>query len=47
MQDREPDLVGLLCHLKFKYHVKKYAAIQNLEIYNFDKMWIKWATIFE
>ena len=47
MQNKEPDLVGLLCHLKFKYQVEKYAAIQKFDIYNFDKMWIKWANIFE
>jgi hypothetical protein len=46
MQNKEPDLVGLLCHshLKFEYRVEKYAAIQKFEIYNFDKMW---ANIFE
>ena len=47
MQNKEPSLVGLLCHLKFKYHVEKYAAIQKFRIHDFDKIWMKWEAIFE
>ena len=37
MQNKEPSLVGLLCHLMFKYHVEKYAAIQKFRIHKFEK----------
>jgi hypothetical protein len=47
MQNKEPSLVGLLCHLKFKYHVEKYAAIQKFRIHTFEKIWMKWENIFE
>jgi hypothetical protein len=46
-QNKEPNLIGLLCHLKFKYHAEKYAAIQKFRIHDFDKIWMKWEAIFE
>ena len=47
MQSKEPNLVGLLCHLKLKYHVEKYAAIQKFKMHNFDKSWVMWKNIFD
>ena len=47
MQNKEPNLVGLLCHLKLKYHVEKYAAIQKFKMHNFDKSWVMWKNIFD
>ena len=47
MQNKEPNFIALLCHLKFKYRVEKYAAIQKFRIRDFDKIWMKWEAIFE
>ena len=42
-----PTLNGLLCHLKTKFYVERYIAIQNSTLPDFENRWTKWRNIFE
>lgn len=47
MQNKMPNFLGLLSHLRIKYHVEKYAAIQNQKLRNFEKLWLTWKNILD
>lgn len=47
MQNKMPNFLGLLSHLRIKYHVERYAAIQNQKLRNFEKLWLTWKNILD
>jgi hypothetical protein len=34
-----PNIYVLLSHLKFKFNIEKYIAIQNNDVCRFEKLW--------
>lgn len=47
MLNKVPTLIGFLGHLKIKYNVKRYAAIQSSKVHKFEKQWDSWKEIFD
>ena len=46
-QNKLPNIYGLLSHLKFKFSIEKYIAIQNKDVCRFEKSWSLWKNIFD
>lgn len=46
-QNKVPNFIGLMYHLKFKHEIEKSIFIQNFEISEFEKLWSSWVLIFD
>lgn len=47
MLNKVPTLVGFLGHLKVKFSVERYAAMQSFKVHKFEKKWDIWKYIFD
>lgn len=47
MVNKVPTLNGFLCHLKMKFKVERYAAIQSFNVHKFEKQWDIWKDILD
>lgn len=47
MLNKVPTLVGFLGHLKMKFNVERYIAIQSFKVHKFEKQWDIWKEIFD
>ena len=47
MSNKIPCLIGFLCHLKLKYNIERYAAVQTCKLQYFEKLWDSWKCIFD
>lgn len=39
LQNKEPTLCGLLCHIKMKYCIERCVSIHNSKLADFEKQW--------
>ena len=46
-QNKVPNFIGLMYHLKFKHEIEKSIFIRNFEISEFEKLWSSWVVIFD
>jgi hypothetical protein len=46
-QNKLPNIYELLSHLKFKFNIGKYMAIQNNDVCLFEKLWSLRKNIFD
>ena len=45
MSNKIPCLIDFLCHLKLKYNIERYAAIQTGKLQYFENLWDSWKGI--
>lgn len=45
MSNKTPCLIGFLYHLKLKYNIERYAAIQTGKLQYFENLWDSWKDI--